>query len=94
MGYELRSSCASAGVNPLIRMFCLNIRRKRIAIMTLYQTISVQATSTWKPMPGSKNLGYYLSSGQIVFSTFTGYQGANRLQQKLNAINTTHSKKG
>ena len=53
-----------------------------------YQQIGIKATSTWQPLPGSKNLGYYLASGQVVFSTFTGYQGANRLQVKLQALNS------
>jgi len=53
-----------------------------------YRQISDSATATWKPLPGSKNLGYYLASGQVVFSTFIGWQGANRLQVKLQALNT------
>ena len=54
-----------------------------------YRQISDAATATWKPLPGSKNLGYYLASGQVVFSTFIGWQGANRLQGKLQALNAT-----
>jgi hypothetical protein len=56
-----------------------------------YQQIQANATTTWKPLPGSKNLGYYLSSGQVVFSSFIGYRGANRLQIKLNALNSAHA---
>ena len=52
-----------------------------------YRQISDTATATWKPLLGSKNLGYYLASGQVVFGTFIGWQGANRLQVKLQALN-------
>ena len=54
-----------------------------------YQQVMAKANATWQPLPGSKNLGYYTASGQVVFSTFTGYQGANRLQSKLQALNAS-----
>ena len=57
-----------------------------------YREISARATATWQPLPGSKSLGFYLASGQVVFSTFIGYSGANRLQRKLQAINTPKGK--
>jgi len=60
------------------------------AAMT-YQQIQASATTKWKPLPGSKNLGYYISSGQVVFSSAIGYKGANRLQAKLNSINSAHA---
>ena len=57
-----------------------------------YTQAFARATATWQPLPGSHNLGYYTASGQVVFSTFTGYLGAKRLQDKLNALNTRRTR--
>ena len=61
--------------------------------MTIYQSIVESATSDWQlcPEPNPKRLGYYIASGQVQFSTHIGWEGSNRLQQKLNAINATHN---